>query len=106
MFNVGNLIFKKCPHDMACPLSAINKKCSFRAAYYPVHLKEAKRIEEQLQESYSYVVIKKEKRKKGDKPWPRIVNEDPRRNSAAFHTFLCTRYGNVDHYIATKDRNA
>jgi ribosomal protein RSM22 (predicted rRNA methylase) len=100
-----NIFIIKCPHDTICPLIAIKKKCVFRAAYYPVHLKETKKPEEQRHEPYSYVVIKKEERSNKSKPWPRIVIEDPNRRSAAFHTYLCTRFGNLDHYVATQERN-
>ncbi|KAK9298295.1 hypothetical protein QLX08_008306 [Tetragonisca angustula] len=95
-------VFSPCPHDKTCPIHIKNDyPCNFEIAYLTLHISEKSKYK---RESYSYIVLKKDKRPEGDLKWPRIVREVLKRSRHCICR-ICTSSGKLEEQIFTTWKN-
>lgn len=103
--NPEGYIFAPCPHDYFCPrfFDGSNIPCNFEVNYKPLALGKNRSIQ---QETFTYVVFKRGRRKESpEKQWPRLV-EDPMCRKKHVVCRICTPTGTLREVTATKRRHS
>ncbi|KAK7481675.1 hypothetical protein BaRGS_00027048 [Batillaria attramentaria] len=93
----------KCPHDRPCPkFSKDNLPCFSQVTYKPLPQNHTK--PNNCSVRYSYIILRKGRRKEGDEQWPRVIQGVVTAKNHT-HCHLCCSDGNVRHTIVTARRH-